>query len=130
MRLVEMFRLIQAENKGIHHSSENSQTSLSKLPLRVILGRTYGIGALAETCAKLKKTTTTTKQIRRQLYKVTKFLQWHKRKEAKAPKSVIHGRAGKNILRHNYDINTKVNLQSYKCPHPRQVAHQDGAYVV
>lgn len=54
MRLVEMFRLIQAENKGIHHSSENSQASLSKLPLGVILGRTYGIGALAETCAKLK----------------------------------------------------------------------------
>ena len=89
MRLVEMFRLIQAENKGIHHSSENSQTSLSKLPLGVILGRTYGIGALAETCAKLEKTTTK-KKIRRQLYKVTKFLQWHNRKEAKAQKSVIH----------------------------------------
>ena len=52
---------------------KTATSALSKLPLGLILGRTYGMGALAETCAKLKKKkqNKTNTQVRRQLYKVT-----------------------------------------------------------
>ena len=50
---------------------ETATSTLSKLPLGLILGRTYGMGALAETCAKLKQKKKKNTQVRRQLYKVT-----------------------------------------------------------